>query len=67
MSMNTDKLNRIPMSPITVPVYDHDEVSCDEMADWDCDNKQPGERRTCCICAGHDCEAARAEKLKRGK
>lgn len=44
--------------------YDHDEVRCDEMVDSDCDNKMAGEPGTCCVCAGHDCEAARAERLK---
>ena len=44
--------------------YDHDEVRCDVMADWDCDNLMPGTPRTCCVCAGHDCEEARAERLK---
>ena len=44
--------------------YDHDEVRCDEMADSDCDNKMVGEPRTCCVCAGHDCEVARTERLK---
>jgi hypothetical protein len=44
--------------------YDHDCIRCDEMADIDCDTKYPGERGTCCVCAGHDCEEARAERAK---
>jgi len=44
--------------------YDHDEVRCDEMADSDCENKSVGDPRTCCVCAGHDCALARAERLK---
>ena len=42
--------------------HDHDSVRCDEMVDADCDNKMPGELSTCCVCIGHDCEAARKER-----
>lgn len=44
--------------------YDHDEVRCQAMVDSDCDNLMAGDTRTCCVCAGHDCEEARAERLK---
>ena len=44
--------------------YDHDEVRCEQMADADVDYKRPGEPRTCCVCAGHDCAEARAERAK---
>lgn len=44
--------------------YDHDEVRCEAMADWDCHNLKVGEPRTCCVCIEHDCEEARAERLK---
>jgi hypothetical protein len=47
--------------------YDHDEVRCDEMMDWDCEFKAVGERRTCCVCAEHDCAEARAERAKHPK
>jgi hypothetical protein len=42
--------------------YDHDEVRCDEMAAADHASKVVGEARTCCVCAGHACEAARAKR-----
>jgi hypothetical protein len=44
--------------------YDHDEVRCAEMADIDVDTKLVGEKRTCCVCDGHDCAEARAERAK---
>jgi hypothetical protein len=43
---------------------DHDAVRCDAMIDADCDNKLPGEKATCCVCIGHDCAEARAERAK---
>jgi hypothetical protein len=44
--------------------YDHDEVRCELMSDIDCDMKLVGEPRTCCVCVGHDCQSARAERQK---
>ena len=55
------------LEPVGSETYDHDEVRCDEMADWDCENKLPGVPRTCCVCAGHDCAEARAERAKHPK
>lgn len=40
---------------------DHDEVRCEQMVDADLDNLLPGTPRTCCVCVGHDCAAAKAE------
>lgn len=34
------------------------------MADIDCDTKYVGERGTCCVCDGHDCEEAKREREK---
>ena len=45
-------------------MYDHDCVRCDLMADIDCTTKYPGEFGTCCVCVGHDCETALAEREK---
>jgi hypothetical protein len=47
--------------------YDHDEVRCEGMEEYDIENKCPGTPRTCCVCEGHDCEEARAERLKHPK
>jgi hypothetical protein len=47
--------------------YDHDEVQCEVIADLDCDNLPPGTPRTCCVCIGHDCQEARAERVKHPK
>lgn len=49
---------------MTTPGYDHEEVRCEAMADWDCENLLVGEPRTCCVCIGHDCEEAREERKK---
>lgn len=47
--------------------YDHDEVRCEVMADADSYDLLPGSARTCCVCIEHDCEEAKAERLKHPK
>lgn len=60
-----------PQEALTVSTgsakYDHYEVRCESMADWDCENLCSGTPRTCCVCAEHDCEEARAERAKHPK
>jgi hypothetical protein len=41
---------------MSVGLTDHDEVRCD--------TKVVGEPRTCCVCVGHDCQAARDEMMR---
>jgi hypothetical protein len=47
--------------------FDHDCVRCEVMADIDWDQKYPGERGTCCVCHGHECDEAIAERAKHPK
>lgn len=44
--------------------YDHDEVRCELMSELDALTKAVGESRTCCVCIGHNCPDARAERRK---
>lgn len=59
-------------SPICVNTFarkkfNHEEVRCEEQADWDCENLLPGSKRTCCVCSGHGCEEALTEMAKHHK
>lgn len=51
----------------TLKEMGHEAVRCDEMVDWDVENKMPGVKATCCVCAGHDCDETKAERLKHPK
>jgi hypothetical protein len=70
MTTETNSIEGEGSSPVPCSAYrdcdgfDHDCVRCDLMADIDCDTKYPGERGTCCVCVGHDCEEARVERAK---
>lgn len=53
----------MPSKPLLID-SDHDPVRCDEMSESDCETLSVGVPGTCCVCAGHDCEAAKEERRK---
>lgn len=45
--------------------FDHEEINCNAM--WDIiDNLPVGSKRYCCVCEGHNCEEALAERIRVG-
>lgn len=46
--------------------YDHREVTCETMWDYVLENLSPGTPRYCCVCEGHPCPEALAERKRAG-
>jgi len=47
--------------------YDHDEVRCEAMEDFDSEFLLVGSLRTCCVCIEHGCAEHLAEREKHPK
>jgi hypothetical protein len=46
--------------------FDHNEITCRGMWEFIGDNLLPGEPRLCCVCEGHHCQEAIAERKRAG-